>query len=283
METLQESAAVALVAAAAGAVGQCPDGEWEAKVQAKAFSLLRIVPKVVAQSEILAATKTVTGVIAAVEEIKGRGVITSHATIGTPQRGQDVVNGRGVEHFRTEFLNTATGQAMFEHAQSLIGRHCRFGKRVEEYVDKAGQAAKVSMCEWIEDIGPDPLTVGATSAPSAPQRNETPRTPPPATTAPSSDIDPDQWFRENGWRDKADHDKARKELTGALSAAEEPVKQDFTTWAERTKGYNLRAAWPAEQAMLMKAKIVAMMDEHEEREMVAAGGVVEYGLNEEPF
>ena len=282
MDTLEESAAVALVAAAAGAVGQCPEGEWESKVQAKAFSLLRIVPKVVAQSEILAATKTVKGVIAGVEEVKGRGVITSHATIGTPQRGQEVVNGRGVEHFRTPFLNTPEGNAMFEHARSLIGRECRFGKRVEEYVDKAGQAAKVSMCEWIEDIGPDPLASGATNAPAPRQSHDKPVREVPSANAPSGPIDPDAWFRENGWRDKQEHDKAHRELTSALSGADEPVKVDFMSWAER-KGFELRKAWPAENAMLMKAKLVAMMDAEEERQLVAAGGVPEYQPGEEPF
>ena len=38
-----------------------------------------------------------------------------------------------------------------------------------------------------------------------------------------------------------------------------------------------------DQAMLMKAKLVAMMDAEEERQLVAAGGVVEYEPGTEPF
>jgi hypothetical protein len=154
---IDESSAVALVAAAAATVGPCAPDAWDVdQVRQRAFDLLRLVPVVVERSAVLAACRPVTGVIAQVEEVKGRGVITFHATMGVPQPKQEVVDGRGVEYLRTEWLNERAGRALFDQARSLRGRHCRFGKRTEQLT--ASKA--VSMVEWIEDLGPDPKATG---------------------------------------------------------------------------------------------------------------------------
>ena len=151
--TLDSSAAVALVAAAASVSGPCPhepqaQQEWERTVQETAFGLLRLVPSVVERSMVLAACTPITGVITAVDEVSGRGKITIRPTMGTGD-GQ-------TEDFRTAWLSEREGRAMTTLARSLVGRHCRFGKRLES--TKTGQQ-KVRMCEWIEDLGPDPVSV----------------------------------------------------------------------------------------------------------------------------
>ncbi len=147
---IEMSTAVSLVAAAASVSGPCPrdpqaQQEWERSVQETAFGLLRLVPSVVERSVILAACTPITGVITAVDEVSGRGRITIRPTMGT---------GEGKpEDFRTAGLSEREGRAMTTLARSLVGRHCRFGKRLES--TKSGQQ-KVRMCEWIEDLGPDP-------------------------------------------------------------------------------------------------------------------------------
>ena len=153
--TLDSSAAAVLVAAAAGAAGPCPTehaarAEWERTVQETAFGLLRLVPAVVDRSVVLAACTPITGVITAVDEVSGRGKITIRPTMGTGD-GQ-------AEDFRTAWLSEREGRAMTTLARSLVGRHCRFGKRLES--TKSGQQ-KVRMCEWIEDLGPDPINVAS--------------------------------------------------------------------------------------------------------------------------
>lgn len=159
--TLDPSAAAALVAAAAGA---CPPDapDWSAQVRARAFDLLRLVPDVVERAGVLAACRPVTGILAKVEESKGRGVITIHATMGEPAPDQEVVDGRPVEYVRTAWLSEPTGRALFEQARGLRGRHVRFGK----WVEQIGPRKKVSMVEWMEDLGPAAAS-GSTSA-SAP-------------------------------------------------------------------------------------------------------------------
>ena len=160
--SLDSSAAAALVAAAAGAVGPCPAetaarAEWERLVGDAAFGLLRLVPAVMERAEVLAACSPVTGVITAVDEVSGRGKITIRPTMGS---------GDGKpEDFRTAWLSEREGRAMTTLARSLVGRHCRFGKRLES--TKSGQR-KVRMCEWIEDLGPDPVAAGSVEEPTRP-------------------------------------------------------------------------------------------------------------------
>lgn len=153
--SLDSSAAVALVAAAAGAAGPCPEetaarAEWERRVGDAAFGLLRLIPAVIERAEVLASCSPVTGVITAVDEVSGRGKITIRPTMGT----QDGTT----EDFRTAWLSDREGVAMTTLARSLVGRHCRFGKRLES--TRSGQQ-KVRMCEWIEDLGPDPVALAA--------------------------------------------------------------------------------------------------------------------------
>jgi len=147
---IEQSVAISLLAAAAGAAGPRPpepqaQQEWERTVQETAFGLLRLVPSVVERSMVLAACTPITGVITAVDEVSGRGKITIRPTMGT---------GDGkAEDFRTAWLSEREGRAITTLARSLVGRHCRFGKRLES--TKSGQQ-KVRMCEWIEELGPDP-------------------------------------------------------------------------------------------------------------------------------
>ena len=147
---IEQSVAISLLAAAAGATGPRPaepqaQQEWERTVQETAFGLLRLVPSVVERSMVLAACTPITGVITAVDDVSGRGKITIRPTMGT---------GDGhAEDFRTAWLSEREGRAMSTLARSLVGRHCRFGKRLES--TKTGQQ-KVRMCEWIEELGPDP-------------------------------------------------------------------------------------------------------------------------------
>jgi len=159
---IEQSAAVALVAAAATVSGPCPhepqaQQEWERTVQETAFGLLRLVPSVVERSIVLAACTPITGVITAVDEVAGRGKITIRPTMGT-QDGS-------TEDFRTAWLSEREGRAMTTLARSLVGRHCRFGKRLES--TKGGQQ-KVRMCEWIEELGPDPVTPALLEEPAHP-------------------------------------------------------------------------------------------------------------------
>jgi len=158
---IEMSTAVSLVAAAATASGPCPhepqaQQEWERMVQETAFGLLRLVPSVVERSMVLAACTPITGVITAVEEVSGRGKITIRPTMGTGDNQ--------TEDFRTAWLSEREGRAMTTLARSLVGRHCRFGKRLES--TKSGQQ-KVRMCEWIEDLGPDPDS-SPTASPTPP-------------------------------------------------------------------------------------------------------------------
>ena len=154
---IEMSTAVSLVAAAASVSGPCPHDpqaqqEWKRTVQETAFGLLRLVPSVVERSIVLAACTPITGVITAVDEVSGRGRITIRPTMGT---------GEGKpEDFRTAWLSEREGRAMTAMARSLVGRHCRFGKRLES--TKSGQQ-KVRMCEWIEELGPDPDSSPTTS------------------------------------------------------------------------------------------------------------------------
>ena len=150
---LDPSAAAVLVAAAAGAAGPCPTepvarAEWDRTVQETALGLLRLVPSVVERYVVLAACTPITGVITAVDEVSGRGKITIRPTMGTGDNH--------TEDFRTAWLSEREGRAMTTLAQSLVGRHCRFGKRLEPTTDGR---KKVRMCEWIEDLGPDPVSV----------------------------------------------------------------------------------------------------------------------------
>ncbi len=163
MSAIDSSAAAALVAAAAGSLP--PETPIEA-VRARAFELLRLVPDVVERADVLAECRAVTGILASAEESKGRGVITIHATMGTPKRGQEVIDGRPVEYVRTAWLNEPAGKALFEHARSLVGRHCRFGK----WTEQVSAELKVSMVEWIEDLGPAPRSAsGSSTVPDGPE------------------------------------------------------------------------------------------------------------------
>lgn len=141
MSAIDPSAAAALVAAAAGS---CPADapDWSAQVRARAFELLRLVPDVVQRAAVLDECRPVTGVILSVKDVSGRAVITTRPTMGTQEDGK-------TEDFRTPWLNEPDGAAMAARARSLVGHHCRFGKRVEA----AGPDKKVRMCEWIEDLG----------------------------------------------------------------------------------------------------------------------------------
>ena len=281
---IKEAAAGSLIAAAAMSVGQCAPAEWDRKVLDKALSLARMIPTVVERFEVLESVQPVRGVLAKVEveRSSGRGLITTYATMGTPQQGQEVVNGRAVEHFRTDFVNTPAGQALVAQAQSLIGRHCRFGKRIEDLGQK-----KVRMVEWIEDIGPDPDAQGA---PAPRQSNERPSAPSPAprvqnpaplaTTTVSAD-----WYVENGWRDKEEHDATRKAINDFAGQAPDDVKAKFKVWRAGRIAWGV--PWPAEEAMLAKSRLNEFADEAEQAEMAMAGGhaigepVYEYGG--EPF
>ena len=162
---LDPSAAAALVAAAAASLP--PDAALEA-IRARAFELVRMVPAVAERAAVLAGCRPVTGILASAEESKGRGLLTIHATMGTPKRSQKVVDGRPVENLRTAWLNEPAGRALFEQARSLLGRHCRFGK----WVEQVDAETKVSMVEWIEDLG---VAEASTTAPVT-----TVTTPPPA-------------------------------------------------------------------------------------------------------
>ncbi len=278
---LDHRSAVALLAAAAGSVSsaEAPNtAAWERVVGERAAVLLRLVPGLVERSAILAACKPVTGILAGVEEVKGRGVLTSHATMGTPQRGQEVVGGRGVEHFRTGFLNTAEGKAMYELAQSLVGHHCRFSKWVDEYTDAHGQAAKVSMCAGIEDLGADQGANGAGTGNGArpaqrpAQGRQEARSDPGA--APGGD-----WFADHGWDHQAAHDKARAALVAEVEAAPAVVRATVMRWV-KDKGLDWSKAWPAEPTMVVKAKLAALVAEALQP---VGAGAVEYEPGDEPF
>jgi hypothetical protein len=181
---LDPAAAVALVAAAAGAItaDQAPNAAvWERLVRERADVLLRIVPAVVERSAVLAACRPVTGVIVSVTDVSGRAVIVTRPTMGTQDKP---------ENFRTPWLNEPAGSALATLARSLIGRHCRLGKRVEATAD--GQK-KVGMVEWIEDLGPDPEAPASrftATAPAGPRVDDLARSRHTANAAPPCTADP---------------------------------------------------------------------------------------------
>ncbi len=148
---LDQASALSLVVAAATAVGGCPstpDGQsaWLGRVQDISLGLFRLVPVVVDRSAQLAECITITGVIVNVEEVSGRAKITIRPTIGSdPEATEDL---------RTPWLSEREGRDMADLATTLLGRHCRFGKRIERQASNARRT--VRMCEWIEDAGPAP-------------------------------------------------------------------------------------------------------------------------------
>jgi hypothetical protein len=151
LKPLAQEAAMSLVAAAANAAGACPstpDGQsaWLGRVEDLTLGLFRLVPAVIERSVRLAECVAITGVILGVEEIAGRAKITIRPTMGTePGTAEDL---------RTAWLSEREGRDMARLATSLVGHHCRFGKRVERQVGNARRT--VRMCEWIEEMGPAP-------------------------------------------------------------------------------------------------------------------------------
>lgn len=163
-QPLSQSDSVALVAVAATAYGfvegRLISGWWLNAVRELAVDLSRVCADVSVRAGRVAVAKPITGVITGVEARSGRGVITMRPTMGKDEP----------EQLRTAWLREAHGRAMFDRAQSLVGRHCEFGKFLEATED--GQQA-VRMCEWIDDLGPDPAAShGAVNA-TATQRRRT--------------------------------------------------------------------------------------------------------------
>lgn len=182
MSALDPSAAAALVAAAVAAVGPCPadpDGAaaWDRKVRDRAEALATMVPVVAERLAVLAEAKLVTGVIVSVRDVKGRAVITTRPTMG--KRGADGEIIRKSEDLRTDWLASPAGAEMAARARSLVGRHCRFGKRVEPKANGTGES--VAVCEWIEDLGPNPDAPATSGSATAVSGNAVPRPASPAS------------------------------------------------------------------------------------------------------
>ncbi|MGW7312273.1 hypothetical protein [Streptomyces sp. NPDC054865] len=156
---MNESLAQALIIAAAQAAGPCRPGmeaAWHSRVRALAKDLGLDAKQVAADMARIEGTKDrVRGILVdvGIEESSNRGIITIKAL------------GRGEEQFRTDRLETDSGQHLHETAQRLVGRLVRVYKDLETTKPGTGErVSRVRMVVHLVDLGPADGVISETEA-----------------------------------------------------------------------------------------------------------------------
>lgn len=70
-------------------------------------------------------------------------------------------------------------------------------------------------------------------------------------------VDPEQWFIDHGWPDRAHHDNDRDRLGERVSALAEDAKPAFKAWLHAQE-YGWREPWPVEFANLVSEKLTEL-------------------------
>lgn len=125
METMTEATAV--MAAAAGAAGVCPETvggrqAWEQRVRSLAEFLWAEAAALQARAAMVAKEVVLTGTVTAAEE---------HPTNGRGRVVVDTGRGRGPDAMWTPFLSGPEGRALLEEAKALVGQKVVASKRTE--------------------------------------------------------------------------------------------------------------------------------------------------------
>lgn len=108
-----------------------------------------------------------------------------------------------------------------------------------------------------------------------------------AEDAPPTPVDPEQWFHDNGWADKAEHDAWRESRLAAVKAEgdESPeAKQAIKEWCEGN-GLSWKSGVPKGLADAFDAFMVGLSapSDAESTATEAAQGNLVYAPGEEPF
>lgn len=75
--------------------------------------------------------------------------------------------------------------------------------------------------------------------------------------AQNNPVDPDQWFIDNGWPDRAHHDNDRDRLGERVAALPDEAKAAFKDWL-LTQEFGWREAWPVRFANIVSEKLTEL-------------------------